>query len=363
MSWRTKATLWAMAGILFATPGCSSRDYNIIEEIAPIILWTIDQGQDGMLEISLLVPPLGKEEKKMITLHTDLLKEGKKEFNRSYHRELKTGQKRVLFISEEFARQGMQPIIDTILADPKLSMRLYLAVYRGDLQGYLQKKIKKDPLIDYYIYRNFKHYESRSPGEMTVVNLHQFMKNFYSPLADPVLPVFQADQNNLTYEGTGLFRTDKLVSVLSRTEEQMFQLQYKNHRLQDLSLPELSVNVSDVHAKSDWKVDRKQTRVTINTEIRCRIEEYHGKKDLLDPAQLDELNRNIGAYMDKQTVSLFKKMQELKVDPLNMGSYASGAFQSRIERKDWQKEWPQMKVEVHYKTFMEPLTNSLSGSR
>lgn len=87
------------------------------------------------------------------------------------------------------------------------------------------------------------------------------------------------------------------------------------------------------------------------------------KKDLLDPTQLDELNRNIGAYMDKQTVSLFKKMQELKVDPLNMGSYASGAFQSRIERKDWQKEWPQMKVEVHYKTFMEPLTNSLSGSR
>ncbi|WP_452458373.1 Ger(x)C family spore germination protein [Paenibacillus allorhizosphaerae] len=353
-----------MAGLLFVTAGCEPwPDNNIIEEIAPVIFWSIDQGPEGKLKISTLTPPLSKEEKKMLTLNVDLLKQGKKAFNQNYYRELKSGQLRMLLISEEVARNGVRPIIDTVLADPEISMRLYLAVYRGDLLGYLQKQIKKEPLTDYFLYRKFKHYERRSRGEITVVNLHQFMKKLYSPLADPVMPVYRADQDNLTYEGTGLFTKDKLVSVLGRTEEQMFQLLYSNHRLQELTLPELSVNVSDVHAKPEWKVDLKHSSVTMNMEIRCRIEEYHGNKDLLDPVQVNELNRNIGAYMDKQTTSLLKKMQEMKVDPLNLGTFALGAFHRKMDKTDWQKEWPQIKVEVKHTTFMEPLTNALSGSR
>jgi len=365
MGWRrTAAAIGTAAGFLFVFAGCAPQmNNNIIEEIAPVIFWSIDQGPEGTLKITTLVPPLGSEEKKMITLNVHLLKEGKKAFNRSHYRELKNGQLRMLLISEEVARKGMRPIINTILADPDISMRLYLAVYRGDLIGYLQKQIQREPYTDYFLYLKLKHYEKRSRGEITTTNLHQFMKKLYSPLSDPVMPVFQADENNFTYVGTGLFRKDKLVSVLNPTEEQMFQLLYEPHRLQELSLPALSVNVSDVRASSNWKVIRNRAIVIMNMELRCRIEEYHGNKNLLDPAQVTLLNQNIGDYMEEQTASLLNKMQALQVDPLNIGALATGAFQKQIDRKDWQKEWPQMKFKIKYSTFMEPLTNALSETQ
>lgn len=43
--------------------GCSSPyvENNLVEEIAPVVFWSVDEGTEGKLKISTLVPPLIQE--------------------------------------------------------------------------------------------------------------------------------------------------------------------------------------------------------------------------------------------------------------------------------------------------------------
>ncbi len=156
--------------ILMLMVGCSSPHLksNLIEEIAPVVFWSVDKGTEGKLKISTLVPPLIQEQKRLLSKEVDLLKQG----------------------SKELTKQENQ---------------------------------------DYYLYRMLKHYEAHNQGEMSIVNIHEYMKKLYSPLKDPILPVFHSDKNNFNYVGTAFFRKDKEVMVIQDVEDEIFQLLDNDH--------------------------------------------------------------------------------------------------------------------------------------
>lgn len=54
--------LLAIVSLMWMT-GCSSpyAENNMIEEIAPVVFWSVDKGTEGKFKISTLVPPLIKE--------------------------------------------------------------------------------------------------------------------------------------------------------------------------------------------------------------------------------------------------------------------------------------------------------------
>ncbi len=134
---------------------------NRIEEIAPVIFWSIEEAGDGRLKVSTLIPPLIKENKQMLTHKVDLQREAHKAFNLSYYREVKTGQLRMLFISEGLARKGVSTLINTVMADPNISQRLYLVIFKGNFEEYIRNELDSQPNVDYFLYRMFKHYEEK----------------------------------------------------------------------------------------------------------------------------------------------------------------------------------------------------------
>lgn len=157
--------LMIIINIVFLS-GCSSFfvENNTVEEIAPVIFWSIQEGESGKLKISTLLPPLINEKKSMLTLQVNLLKQGRKDFNLVYYRELKLGQLRMLFISEELAKKGILPLIDTLLTDPDISQRLYLVVIKGNFDDYIRNQVDKQENLDYFLYRMLKHYETKIKG-------------------------------------------------------------------------------------------------------------------------------------------------------------------------------------------------------
>jgi len=217
--------LMIIINIVFLS-GCSSFfvENNTVEEIAPVIFWSIQEGESGKLKMSTLVPPLINEKKSMLTLQVSLLKQGRKDFNLVYYRELKSGQLRMLFISEELAKKGILPLIDTLLTDPDISQRLYLVVIKGNFEDYIRNQVDKQENLDYFLYRMLKHYETKNQGDITVINLHQFLKRLYSPFSDPILPVFKVNKENFIYDGTAFFKDDKLVATISDMNDQILQL-------------------------------------------------------------------------------------------------------------------------------------------
>jgi spore germination protein len=345
-----RAALWFMLCSTLLMAGCSPyMENNTIEEIAPVIFWSINDGGDGQLQISTLVPPLTKEKKRLLTLKVELLKQGRKEFNLIYYRELKAGQLRMVLINEELAKKGIVSLINTLLADPDISQRLYVVIVQGNFEDYLKNQLDKQENIDYFLYRMLKHYEQKNQGEMTIVNLHQFLKKLYSPYSDPILPVFKAGKDHFTYEGTALFRDDKMIATVRNMDDQVMQLIDNDHYLKLLSIPSLSVALGHVRSKVHIELNRNKSTISITTDLIGILEEYRGDKNLGDHKELAILNREIESYLEKQTKEMFEKMQKWKVDPLQLGTLTLKPFMKPISEKEWSSDWEAMKIDVNFR--------------
>jgi spore germination protein len=338
--------------------GCSPFvEKNTIEELAPVLFWYIEETGEGKLKISTLAPPLVKEQKRLLIQEVNLLKEGRKDFNLIYYRELKSGQLRMLLIDEKLAKKGIHSLINTVLIDPDISQRLFLVIVKGNFDEYIKNQINKQQDLDYFLYRMFKHYENQ--GQITIVNLHQFKKMLYSPYSDPILPVFKVNHENFSYDGTALFHDDKYIASTQNMNDQIFQLIGNNHYLDVLPIPSLSVSLGRVRSKIRINLNRDHTAITIKVKLNGRIEEYQGNKNILDRNQLVVLDDDIEAYLEHQTTNLLKTIQKWKVDPLQIGTLILSPFSKPINEKDWLRNWEQMRITVDYELNIQPLTNAI----
>jgi len=270
---------------------------------------------------------------------------------------LKSGQLRMLLIDEKLAKKGIRPIINTVLKDPEISQRLFLVIVEGPVDDYIKNQLIKQQDLDYYLYRMFKHYENQ--GQITIVNLHEFMKMLYSPYSDPILPVFRVNRENFLYDGTALFHDDKLIASIQNMNDQIFQLIGNNHYLEVLPIPSLSVTLGKVRTKIRIVLNRDHTAITIKVKLKGRIEEYLGNKNILDRKQLLVLNDDIESYLEHQTTNLLEVFQKWKVDPLQIGTLTLTPFSKPINEEDWLRHWEQMRITVDYELNIQPLTNAI----
>ncbi|NHM33254.1 Ger(x)C family spore germination protein [Neobacillus terrae] len=338
--------------------GCSPFvDNNEIEEIAPVTFWSINPGAGGKLEISTLGPPLVKEHKRLLSLKVDLLKQGGKDFNLKYYRELKSGQLRMVLINEELAKKGIMPIINTLLTDPDISQRLYLVIVKGNFDEYIKNQVKSQPNLDYFLYRMLRHYEKKKQGEMSIINLHQFKKLLYSPFSDPILPVFKAQQTNFIYHGTAIFKDDYLKGIAHGVDDQIFQLVNNDYYLKFLPIPKYSVVLGNIRSKVHKKMNENDSKLSIRIDVNGRIEEYRGAKDIQNSIELEKFNKEIETYLEKQTLDLFKNLQQLQADPFKIGTLTLGPISKPMSEKEWLKHWKTLKVNVDYNIKIHPLTS------
>lgn len=344
-----------LTSMMFMT-GCSPfLENNMIEEIAPITFWYTKEGEEGELKMTTLMPPLLKENKRPISLQDDLIRQGAQDFNYKYFRELKAGQIRLLFIDENYAKKGIMPLINMLLIEPDISSRLYVAIVKGNFEEYIKKEITKQENLDYFLYLMFKHYEKKRQGEMTIINIHQFMKNLYSPFSDPILPVFKVDKDNFTYEGTGIFNHDKLRATVRNIDEHIIQLIDNDHYLKFLPIQKLSVVLGEVRSKVHMDWNRKFSSLTIKVDLSGRIMEYQGDKNIFDDNELADLNKDIESYLEKQTFEFIKKLQKWGVDPFQIGKHSKTPFAKPLSEKQWLKYWEQMDINVDYSIYIQPL--------
>ncbi|MEO2074914.1 MAG: Ger(x)C family spore germination C-terminal domain-containing protein [Bacillus sp. (in: firmicutes)] len=109
---------------------------------------------------------------------------------------------------------------------------------------------------------------------------------------------------------------------------------------------------------SGSNLDYQKHLVTINVKLNGRIEEYQGKKNILNGNELMQLHKEIETELEMKTTDLIKKMQELKVDPLQIGTHTLSPFSKPISEKVWLAAWGKMKIKVNYQLYFEALQNT-----
>ncbi|WJH36191.1 hypothetical protein N6H14_10185 [Paenibacillus sp. CC-CFT747] len=193
---------------------------------------------------------------------------------------------------------------------------------------------------------------------MSIVNIQQFMKKLYSPLKDPILPVFHSDKNIFNYVGTAFFQKDKEVMVIQDLDDEIFQLLDNDHFLKVLAIPKLSISLGRIRSNVRMNLSRDYSSLSLHVVLNGRIEEYQGEKDLQSEEQLEHLIHEIEVYLEEQTSDLLKRMQRLKVDPLEVGTHSLKPFSKGKTEEQWSKYWENMKINVDYDIKIHPLSGS-----
>jgi spore germination protein len=335
--------------------GCSSFAVksNTVEEISPIIFLYLDQTEDGQLQLSTIIPPVKKEKKTIVTTDAAILKEGKYRLDHKYYREMKDGQLRIVFISETLARKGIMDVINTLLLDPEISDRVYLAVADGDMIGYLNNQLlHNQEQIDFYLYKMLSHYEKQR--ELTVSNLHQFMESWYDPYADPVIPLFKVSKTELEYEGTALFQDDRMTGAIRPPDDVYFQMLYRqNSKRKAIPLPDMDTTLGEVYAARRVRFSDSYRAVQIDVRIRGRVEEYPGNRDLSDPAEAAAWTRTLESHIESDMERFIRRIQALSVDPLLLGEHTLGLMRRPLSGEQWKQRWPHVQIHVRVNVNLE----------
>jgi spore germination protein len=94
--------------IVFLT-SCADNPNNIVEDIAPTILYYFEKGENEKYKVSTMVPPVKNEKRVVLSTEETLLKDIKNKLNYQYFRDVKDGQLRLVFFSEDLAKdEGIQ---------------------------------------------------------------------------------------------------------------------------------------------------------------------------------------------------------------------------------------------------------------
>jgi spore germination protein len=104
-------------------------------------------------------------------------------------------------------------------------------------------------------------------------------------------------------------------------------------------------------------LDDTYSSLSIIVDLRGRIEEYRGDKNILNQDELADLTHEIKSHLEKNTTKLVKKLQHWKVDPLQVGSLSLHPFTKPITKREWIKYWQKMKINVDYRLHIQLLTN------
>jgi spore germination protein len=336
--------------VVFLT-SCAGSPNNIVEEIAPTILYYIEKGESEKYQVSTMVPPVKGENRVVLSTEETLIKDIKDKLNSKYFRDVKYGQLRLVFFNEELAKEeGIGHVINALYMDPDISDRLFLGIVKGDFK----KILNQNKLTDFFLFKEMKHNERR--GEIIVTDMHQYLKAVNSNYADPYIPYFSMEGKNLQYNGIALLKNHKMVHDLNLLESKFFDILLDKSKYQEF-IPLKNLQVSIGLVNTDLEIKMNETNKTMNLKVGLRgiISEYQGERNLSDRKEQQRLKKEIRDDFHKRTLDLLMTFQDQNIDPLQLGLHTKRVFSQTYHGNEWEEEWPQyninLKIDLNIKDY------------
>jgi spore germination protein len=336
--------------VVFLT-SCAGNPNNIIEDIAPTILYYFEKGESEKYQVSTMVPPVKNEKRVVLSTEETLLKDVKNKLNTQYFRDVKDGQLRLVFFSEELAKEeGIREVINALYMEPSISDRIFFGIIKGDFKELLYQ----NALTDYFLFKEMKHNEKG--GEIIVTDMHQYLKAINSKFADPYIPYYSMKGKDLHYNGVALMKDHKMVHNLTLLESKFFDILLDNSNYQDvIPLKNLQVSIGVVNTELKIKMNEANKTVNLIIELKGIISEYQGERDLSNRKEQQKLKEEIKDDIHKRTLDLLRSFQDQNIDPLQLGLFTKRAFSQPYHGNEWEETWPQyninLKIDLNIKDY------------
>ncbi|MBM7584017.1 spore germination protein [Bacillus pakistanensis] len=284
---------------------------------------------------------------KVIATNAKSSKEAKMKLMQKTNFNLVSGQARLALFGEEVAKKGIYNIVESLLRDPSIGSRIYLAVASSTGNEILNKKLIDEPDNVFYIFSLLD--KAQMQNSTPSINLYEFTRDYYDDGIDPILPVFKTLDNEITLDGYSIFDDDRSITRIKGQNVQLLFILRKSIKNGNLYFELDSgekIMLSYFKSKRDIQVKNKSS-LKVDVHVHGQIQEYDGKKDLTDKKQIKELEKEMSDYLNEKLNTLIELLQENHTDPIGFGQYVRNDSTFEDWKKiNWNETYKNLSIDV-----------------
>ncbi len=305
---------------------CGCWNYRDLEKMLLVSGFAIDKNEAGdkyLLTIEVIDYEMSgvqaKQSAKQIQSEGKTIFEAIRNVINIIGRRLYWAHANMVIISEDIAKEGINPTLDFIARDAELRSEMYVLISKEKtardvlLQQMLISQTSSDNIENMLV-------EQKDIGDAPDVHVYDFMENLH--LAGSIIPAVQLMENmgikTATLAGTAVFKGDKLVGYLNLTDSK-FLIFTRNEIKKGLITvnenPENKVdNITLEIFKSKTKIKPSYTnnRLTMNIDISTEVSiaEMATSIDFSDKKNIGKLKKDAEDKVKSSVESIVKKVQQ-----------------------------------------------------
>jgi spore germination protein len=353
-----KNTIIVFCIVLMAT-GCAQK--RIIDDLALInaIGYDLSEENEDNLKVTATFPIItkdGKYDRKTIIVEGKSSKSAREKLKHKTNMQLESGQIRVSLFGTELAKQGLLTQLDTFVRDPNIGSRVLLALGKPVASDILTLQIENEGQNATFLEQAITKLHSES--KTINYDIFQFLRDLYDDGMDPILPAYKVEDNDLKYDGVGLFQGDRLIDYLNPEDSKLLFLFRKEiihgDLEQEIELEEGKVQqimLSYVQTKHHIDVNSvamDNLVATIDLEIQGDVLEFTGEEDLSDPNIQMKVEKLISEQLKSKGNKLLLQLQKMQVDPIGIGQHVRNHMKyKRWKKLNWYEEYQNMEINVN----------------
>ncbi|MDQ6418652.1 Ger(x)C family spore germination protein [Paenibacillus sp. LHD-117] len=278
---------------------------------------------------------------------------------------------RIIVISEETARRGLNPILDVYLRNPDSRETVDVLVTAGKSRKILEQMMQIQKIPGDGI-REINSVEAKYTSALPEVKMFQLAMSLSSDSASALLPEIYLSGTKDTssvsdFENTSLpsklklgrvavIKQDKMVGWLSRNEALgvAFIRNKVKKALVSPACPEedgKSSTFEIVKSKTVLKPSLKNGKLHVKVHIKARglLSQTDCKSmDLYKPEVIKRLEKDVGEDISLKVQSGWKSLQKLNTDAVGFADLAHRKY--RKEWRAWQNNWDEVFADIQIQT-------------
>ncbi len=264
------------------------------------------------------------------------------------------GQLRMALFGETFARKGIKATIDSLIRNPKTSLRMHFGVADRDALEILNvPENKRDPyFLSDMINQNFRR------GNLPLMNLQVMFFNYYGEGRDVFLPYFTVERGEIKIDGIALFEGDKFKTTISIWDAFILKMLLENSKNGSIMVPVRGSNqkhddyflMNSISSKSRFKVISigPPASVAIRLEVDAQVRNVPEWMDLTSEDQLASLEKMMEEYLEKETQKFVSFCKKNNVDPVGFGDLIRSRSY-KWDARDFQDHYEALETTVSVK--------------
>lgn len=321
---------------------------EIIDEVPVVFIAGFDKGSEGKIKGTISLQrfkPNQEVETRTFQAEAHTSK-GLRNKLSGVPKPITIGKMAVMLFGEEEAERGVLRVLDSFLRDPASGRLMYIGVVEGSAGDLITEEFEYlqgiGPFLQILIRQSIEY------GNMPQNNLHLFDYKYYGKGMDPYMPLLKKNEDEIIVSGLALFKGEKMVGKLDLEEMFMFTLINKNHKAGLFEVALSDGNFATLHkVKShvDYTIDNGNTspEVSIKVDIKANIAQYTGDK--LDDKIKKMIAKEFEEKIQKDSLKLIKKFQDLQIDPLALGDRARSQTR-QFNFSNWEDQYTGLDIKI-----------------